>query len=110
MQALYFGDGADQCGKTAFPIKIHSVIGGILRDQNQLPASACHQLLRLLKHRFHPAAFIRAPDRGNTAIGAAVAAPIRNFEIRGIDRRSQYPVALQLQFGLRTEPFDPLTG
>ena len=62
-------------------IKIHAVAGDVLRNDDALLHAAVRQRLGLDQNVLHPAAAVLAPQGGNDAVGAAVAAPLGDAEI-----------------------------
>ena len=62
-------------------IKIHAVAGDVLRDDDALLHAAVRQRLGLGQNVLHPAAAVLAPQGGNDAVGAAVAAPLGDAEV-----------------------------
>ena len=64
-----------------FAVQVDAVAGDILGDDDALLHPGVSQMLRLRQHVLHAAAAVSAPQGGDHAVGAAVAAPLSNAEI-----------------------------
>ena len=80
-QPLYGSQRLQQPGQAFFPVEIHAVEGGLLGHENQFPDTALRQPFRLLQQRVHGNAPVVPPDLGYDAVGAALAAALRNLQI-----------------------------
>ena len=75
-----------QAGQGGWLLQIHAVPGDVLGDDDELLHAAIRQLPGLGQQGLHGAAAVAAPELGNDAEGAAVAAPLGDLQIGGVGR------------------------
>lgn len=80
-----------QLRQLPLPVQVHAVAGNILGDDDALLHAVVRQGLGLLQNVLHPAGAVVAPQGGDHAIGAAVAAPLGDAEIGVLPGSGQHP-------------------
>ena len=88
----YLGQFMQQQGQTLLPIPLQAVQGGLLGYQNQFLYSLFRQHIGLFQQNLHGYAAVAAPNLGNDAITAPLAASLRNLQIGIMASGSQYSV------------------
>lgn len=99
LHAGYGGQTTQQTAQTAFSVKVHTVVGGILRHHYQLLYPAAHQSPGLFEHLLLRNGYMGSADKRNGTIGAPPIAPFRNFQVGVVSWRRQHP------FRRRRPPF-----
>src|SRR5690606_6254905 len=78
---FHFGNAVQKGGEGRRSIQIHSVVAGVLSDQDHLPHPLRSQLLHLAHNAFDASAAKRSAHDGDTAKSAGVVTPLGNFDM-----------------------------
>ena len=81
-----------QPGQAGAVLPVHAIAGDVLGDDDELLHPGLGQLSGLGQHRVHRPAAIAAPQLGDDAEGAAVAAPLGDLQIGGVARGGDDPL------------------
>ena len=100
MEAVNFAQPAQQLRQGVFPVKVDSVAGGILGNQDELFGAVLHQKTSLSLDAFHGPAAVAAPDERNGAVSTAVVAALSDFQIGEITGGGEHAPAAKRHFFL----------
>ena len=89
---------AQQLRQLQFAVQVQTIAAGVLGNDNELFCAVVHQLLGLFHNALHGTAAVAAADEGNGAVGAAVVAALRDFQIGKVAGGRQFTVAAQGHF------------
>ena len=93
---VHFAQPPQQFGQQALVLRqVHTVLGDVLRDDDQFFHACVAQRLRFCKQRVHPARAVRPAQLGDDTVAAAVGAALGDLEVRGVGRRQAGALALE---------------
>ena len=91
--------GLEQLGQSSASVEVESVVGGILRNDDQFADAPICQFAGLLQQRLHRNRDVRPPDQRDCAVAAPPVAPFGDLQIGIVFRRRELALRSQGRVG-----------